>query len=170
MCSSSQEHEPCSNVHRYEPEGRALLFERGVSDYDLAVATVLLNFGRSEITRRSRLTDQAIAEASMHVSTKPPNMTHAVRELEDLADRRERNRNAVAYESDVEDETVSETSVASTAIVIRPVQTKKEPLTDTRLVLASKRKRNAIAVPLQQYMLSTGLRRFRATKFTSFSC
>jgi len=56
----------------HEPHGRFILREAGVSDYDLAVARVLTDFGHSEITRRFRL-----AEATTHAyrSLPPPTET-----------------------------------------------------------------------------------------------
>lgn len=45
-----------------EPAGRRLLQTRSVSDVDAAVAATFLSYGRSEITRRSRLTDLQIAD------------------------------------------------------------------------------------------------------------
>ena len=137
-------------VGRYEPEGRAILFERGVADFDLAVATVMLNFGRSEVTRRSRLSDQSITDASLHVSIDAPDMARTVRDLNELADRRQVHRKADMYESD-DDDAASEnasTSTASTVMAPRSLKPRNEPLVDTRLVLASKRKRSAIAVAM----------------------
>jgi hypothetical protein len=44
-----------------EPAGRRLIQQRNISDVDAAVASTFLAYGRSEITRRSRLTDLQIA-------------------------------------------------------------------------------------------------------------
>lgn len=145
----------------YEAEGRAVLLERGVADFDLAVASVLLNFGRSEVTRRSRLSEQAIAEAAARVSTEPPCTAEMVHELEELALKREKTIDRLVDHLAASDQdfdgaeasvgspvsTASAASAASTALVVCPPQ-KREPLVDTRLVLASKRKRNAIAVSM----------------------
>lgn len=44
-----------------EPAGRRIIQQRNISDLDAAVASTFLAYGRSEITRRSRLTDLHLA-------------------------------------------------------------------------------------------------------------
>ena len=44
-----------------DPAGRRIIQQRNISDVDAAVAATFLAYGRSEITRRSRLTDLQIA-------------------------------------------------------------------------------------------------------------
>jgi hypothetical protein len=62
-----------------EPAGRRLLQTRSVSDIDAAVAATFLSYGRTEITRRSRLTDLQIAADQDKTASRSDSKNRAMR-------------------------------------------------------------------------------------------
>lgn len=68
-----------------EPAGRRIIQQRNISDVDAAVACTFLAYGRSEITRRSRLTDLQIATSERPISRRLENSKNRADRAEKMA-------------------------------------------------------------------------------------